>query len=142
MMKKLFLMAACALALLACNKTPDDPTPTPESINVVGEWQLSNISTKATIGGQTVNVYVSFTQDGKFELYQQLGTGWYKYFDGTWKLNGKELSGSYSNGKAWGSAYTVTQSGNTLTLTTASGKETDTYTKTTIPDSVKQMTEY
>ena len=89
-----------------------------------------------------MNVYVSFTQDGKFELYQQLGTGWYQYHSGTWTLSGTTLSGQYPTGKAWGSSYTVTQSGNTLTLTTPSGNETDTYTKTTIPDSVKQMTEY
>ena len=142
MMKKWILIAACALALAAgCKKTPE---PGPAKADIVGEWQLNSVATKATIAGKTVNVYVAFTADGSFELYQQLGQGWYQYYSGTWTLSDDNvLSGRYSNGSEWGSEYAVVQNGNTMTLTTAAGegKETDTYTKTMIPDAVKEMTE-
>lgn len=140
MMKKWILMATCLLVMAAgCDKTPE---PGPAKADIVGEWQLTGITTKASIGDKTVNVYVAFTADGKFELYQQLGQGWYQYYAGTWTLSDENiLSGQYSNGNKWGSEYSVTQDGNTMTLTTPSGKETDTYTKTSIPDSVKEMTE-
>lgn len=141
-MMKRMLIAACLLLLAAaCGK---DPEPGPAKADIVGEWQLTGAATKATVAGQTVNVYVAFTADGKFELYQQLGQGWYQYYSGTWALSdGNILSGQYSDGNPWGSEYAVEQNGNTMTLTTAAGegRETDTYTKTTIPDSVKEMTE-
>lgn len=144
MMKKLAFMAACVLSMMAIACTPDNPEEEQpkNSSAIVGEWQLSEITTKATIGDQTVNVYVSFTADSNFELYQQLGTGWYHYYSGTWTLEKGVLSGVYSNGKAWGSTYSVSFNGDKMVLTTPSGTETDTYTKTTIPAEVKKKTEY
>ena len=138
MMTKRLIMAACLLfALAACKK---DPEPTPP-VDITGEWQLASIATKAaSLGGQSVDVYVSFTSDGKFELYQQLGQGWYTYYSGSWKLSEGILSGSYADGKAWGSQYNATVEGDKMTLVTAGGGETDTYTRTTIPESVKNHT--
>ena len=137
MMKRLIMAACLLLTLAACRK---DPEPQP-SADITGEWQLSSIATKAaSLGGQSVDVYVSFTSDGKFELYQQLGQGWYTYFSGSWKLSEGILSGSYSDGKPWGSQYNVSVDGDKMTLVTAGGGETDTYTRTTIPDSVKNRT--
>ena len=143
MMKKLAFMAACVLSVMAVACTPDNPEEEkPSGSAIVGEWQLSDVVTKATIGEETVNVYVSFTADSSFELYQQLGTGWYRYYSGTWELKDGVLSGNYSNGKAWGSSYSVSFDGDNMILTTPSGNETDTYIRTTIPDVVKQKTQY
>ena len=137
MMKQIIKWASLLLLAVACNKTPE---PTPPA-DITGEWQLSSIATKAaTLGGQTVDVYVSFTADNKFELWQQLGQGWYVYFSGTWTLSDGILSGSYDNGNPWGAQYNVTVDGDKMTLVTTGGGETDTYTRTTVPDSVKNRT--
>ena len=140
MMKKvLTILAAAALLLCACNK-PDgggsgggggEDTP----LSVEGSWELTNVTTKASVGGVSVSVYVSFTS-GKFTLYQKIGDGRYTQFTGTYTLKDKALSGQYDGGKNWG-PYTATMSGTNLTLTTAGGKETDTYKKIgSIPSTV------
>lgn len=142
MMKRMMLLAACLLALAACQKENNpgggSGGNSSKTLDITGEWSLTGISTKsATIGGQTVSVYVSFTSDNKFELYQMVGQGWYSRFTGSWTLKDKTLSGTYDDGKAWGDSYTVAVEGNKMTLTTSSGNETDTYTKTPIPADVK-----
>ena len=140
MMKRYLLLTAAALLVLLTGCEEEIPDDTP-AMDITGEWSLTDISTKAAvIGSQTVSVYVSFKEEGKFELYQQTGQGWYSYYAGTWTLTDGTLSGSYDGGKPWGSSYTVTLSDNTMTLTTASGGETDTYVRTPIPDQVKNKT--
>lgn len=137
-MKRLYMIAALMLLCLVTTGCPDKPVDQP--LNIVGEWQLSQISTKATIGGQTVDVYVEFKEGGSFEMYQMLGTGRYRKFTGTWSLLEKVLSGSYSGGGKWASDYNVEMDENrtTLTLTSLDGSETDTYRKQAIPADVKE----
>ena len=136
MMKRIYMAAAL---LLLCLITAGCPDPKDEVLDITGEWQLSQISTKASIGGQNVDVYVAFNEDGSFEMYQMLGTGRFRKFTGTWSLLEKVLSGSYSDGGQWASDYNVTmdESHTTLTLTTLDGSETDTYRKQAIPADVK-----
>lgn len=142
-MKKILLALACALMVTACGGGgKDDPNGGGSGKINSGEWQLSKITTKATLGDETVNVYIDFNDDKTFSLYQMLGTGRYRLHTGNWTLTGKSLSGSYSGGTAWSSTYEVTQDNdNTLTLTSVSANasvtEVDTYTRTTIPESVK-----
>lgn len=139
MMKKFLLMAACALALVACKKDDGgDPTPTPAT-GVVGIWELSSVTTKAVVGDVQVSVYVDFTNGGNFTLYQKIGEGRYTKFTGTYTLTSDgKLSGSYSGGSSWG-PYDAAVSGETLTLTSAGGKEVDTYKKiSAIPENVLQ----
>ena len=137
MMKKFLLMAACALALVACKKEGGgDPTPTPAT-GVVGIWELTSVATKVAVGDVQVSVYIEFTEGGSFSLYQKLGEGRYTSFTGNYVLasDGK-LSGSYSGGSSWG-PYVAAVSGETLTLTSAGGKEVDTYKKiASIPENV------
>ena len=136
-MKKFYMIAALALLCLVTTGCPDDPKDDP--LNIVGEWQLSQITTKATIGGQTVDVYIAFNEGGSFEMYQMLGTGRYRKFEGTWTLLEKVLSGSYTGGGTWASSYNVEmdEGRTTLTLTFLDGSETDTYRKQAIPEDVK-----
>ena len=136
-MKRLYMIAALALLCLVTTACPDDPKDDP--INIVGEWQLSQITTKATIGGQTVDVYIAFQEGGSFEMYQMLGTGRYRKFEGTWTLLEKVLSGSYTGGATWASSYNVEmdEGHTTLTLTSLDGDETDIYRKQAIPEDVK-----
>lgn len=136
MMKKFLLMAACVLAILACQKESGE-TPTPASTGVVGIWELTSVATKVAVGDVQVSVYIEFTEGGSFSLYQKLGEGRYTSFTGNYALasDGK-LSGSYSGGSSWG-PYEAAVSGETLTLTSAGGKEVDTYKKiASIPENV------
>ena len=136
MMKK-FLFAAVLLSVIAgCKpKTPETP-----KLDVTGAWELSSVSTKVSVGGEQVTVYLEFTAEGEFTLYQKIGAGRYTRFSGNYAIDqeAKQLSGNYSNGKAWG-PYACTCSDNTLTLATASGGETDTYTRIdAVPSSVTE----
>lgn len=136
MMKKFLLMAACVLAILACQKESGE-TPTPASTGVVGIWELTSVATKVAVGDVQVSVYIEFTEGGSFSLYQKLGEGRYTSFTGNYVLasDGK-LSGSYSGGSSWG-PYDAAVSGETLTLTSTGGKEVDTYKKiASIPENV------
>ena len=134
MRKLVILLAACLGVLAACNKTP-------EPVNIVGEWQLSGYQTKAiTIGSEKVDVYVKFTSDNAFEMYQMLGNGRYRKFTGTYALSADNLlTGKYSGGSAWAASYDVSLEGSKLMLTQhPDASEVHTFSSTTIPDSVKE----
>lgn len=150
MMKKLFALAAVLLTIAACGgkDNPDTPSPTPgggggggstTKLDVTGSWELSGVETKVSVGSVNVSVYISFTSDGSFTLYQKIGEGRYTRFTGTYTVSAdNKLSGKYSNNAAWG-PYTAAMASGKLTLTSAGGKEVDTYTKiSSIPTSVTQ----
>lgn len=134
-MKKILsaTLAVSLMFLCSCggkvNPDPDpDPKPVPGKVDVTGCWELTSVATKsATVGSQTVDVYLSFSS-GKFEIYQRTGTSprYYKY-TGTYTLKDNVLSGKYDDGKDWSATYSVSVSSSTLTLTAS--KETDTYIK-------------
>ena len=133
MMKKL-LSALLALGLLtACSKGEKA-----KGMNITGDWQLTSILVKSvSFGSETVDVYLHFGADHKFELYQMLGTGRFRKFSGNWDLNADLLSGTYSDGKKWGADYIVSVNEDTLRLISQSSTpETDTYKRTTIPQDV------
>ena len=135
-MKKYLITAlALVLALCGCNKN------NPEKVlSVVGEWQLSAISTKAvSIGSESVEVYLEFIDGGTFNTFQVLGAGRPRTFSGTWALTEGQLSGKYSDGKKWGATYTVSFDGDNLVLTNSAGGESDTYVPVTIPQSVRDQ---
>ncbi|MBP5218163.1 MAG: lipocalin family protein [Bacteroidales bacterium] len=136
MIKRLIILAVAALALVGCKGHGDDPV---KALDVTGEWELTSIVTRsASIGGTPIAVYINFTAEKTFDLYQKIGEGRYTHFKGTYQLSGESLSGTYDNGKTWGSVYTVAIEGDQMTLTTTGGTEADTYRKTTIPQSVKE----
>ena len=138
MMKKVLAMAALVLALFACKKEgTDDPVPTPAGGGITGVWELTSVTTKVAVGDVQVSVFVEFTADKNFTLYQKIGEGRYTQFSGTYVLSSdNKLSGSYSGGASWG-PYDAAVSGETLTLTSAGGKEVDTYKKiSAVPDTV------
>ena len=133
-MKKYLMMMAMLAVLAGCHK-PDPVVPV--KTDVSGIWELTNVSTKASVGSVTVSVYIEFLAGGTFSLYQKIGEGRYTAFTGSWLLGDDDtLSGTYDGGKAWG-PYAASVSGNTLTLVSAGGKEVDTYTKvSSIPSAV------
>ena len=131
--KNMMIALAALVAITACGGNKDE-----KPLDITGEWNLVNVQTKAaTLGGQTVDVYISFSSGKSFTMYQMLGAGRYHKYSGTYILDGTTLSGKYSDGKQWGSSYEVelSSSDTQLTLTSASG-EVDTYKKTSIPSDV------
>lgn len=140
-MKRFFSIAAllllCVIAT-GCPDKPDDSDPK-EKLDITGEWQLTQLTTKAVqVGDQTVDVYIAFTSAGNFDLYQMLGTGRYRHYTGFWTLIGETLTGSYTGGASWASSYTVSldQGKTQLVLITADGSEVHTYRKQSIPQDV------
>ena len=84
----------------------------------------------AQIGGQTVEVSLTFNSDGTFSMEQMLGQGRFHEYDGTWNLSGTTLSGKYSDGNAWGAVYTVSVEDDSLYMTAQNDNgETYVYTK-------------
>ena len=126
-----FLTAVlCALALVGCGKEKDTPKVN-NATKIVGEWHCAP-------EGYDVDVYVAFDAAGSFEEYQRLGEGRYRHYAGTWSVDKSVLSGVYADGTEWGSTYTLSFEGETMTLTANNeSAEAIVYTKTTIPTEVK-----
>ena len=135
MKKILSIIAVAILFAAACHKEPaKSKTPA-----IVGEWQLTSIEVKSVdYSGQTVNVYLSFAEDGSFALYQMIGKGRFYKYSGTWAISGNILSGKYASGKDWASTYSFSVGGEILTLVSEISGETDIYQKVGIPESVKE----
>ena len=107
----LFLVAA-AMLMMGCKKEK------PVALDITGTWELADITTKAAqIGEQTVEVVITFNADNTFTMSQMLGQGRHTSYSGTWQLAGSQLSGKYSDGKAWGAGYEVSREGDVLTMT-------------------------
>ncbi len=107
----LFLVAA-AMLMMGCKKEK------PVALDITGTWELADITTKAAqIGDQTVEVVITFNADNTFTMSQMLGQGRHTSYSGTWQLAGSQLSGKYSDGKAWGTSYQVTVEGKVMTMT-------------------------
>ena len=88
------------------------------------------------------DIYLSLGDSYTFELYQKIREGAHRLYKGTWELDEDTamLSGKYNDGAAWGSRYTVTLSedGNSMTLTPSEGSEAQVYRKESIPSEVKE----
>ncbi len=125
------LAALSLLAFSSCKKGD-------KAIRIYGDWELNNVefvTKSAAVGEATVSVYVRFTQDNTFQLWQKLGEGRYASYSGQWTLTGNVLSGTYANGKELSSQYEVSTGKNTLTLTTLPDRsDTFTYQSCTIPE--------
>lgn len=127
------LITLAALVLLSASCGKEDKT-----VKIAGEWNIVSIETKtASIGSQSIDVYISFMEDGQFMLWQKTGSGRYEKFTGSWTLSSDVLSGTYSDGSAWANDYDVSLSGNTLTLSSRTApSEISVYQRTSIPEEV------
>lgn len=141
-MKKFGFIALIALcmAMVSCggngNEPDPGPDPKPDKGSIIGQWQLSSITTKASIGSETIDVYLEFTSDGNFSIYQVVGAGRPRLYTGSYTYADGVLKGKYADGTSI-KPYDVTCSKGELKLTPQGGKEVDTYKSATIPQSVK-----
>lgn len=114
---KLLLALSVAFASISCGETGSNGPVVSDQI--VGEWHLVSVSGLNTVP----QVYVEFGQDLSFDLYQKVGEGRYRKFDGTYAVSGTTLSGKYSDGEKWGSDYAVSFDGEKMLLTAQNGSE-------------------
>lgn len=128
-MKRIIYIAIVALAALTGCKKDEAPS---LSRQICGEWRGSELAAE-------VGIYISFASDGTFELYQKLSSEGFELRRGKWTLDGNVLSGTYNDGEAWAAAYTVTVTGDVLTMVSQNeGAETGVYQKCEIPGYIKE----
>ncbi len=124
-MKKLLYILAAALLMAACGKE------TPVEQGICGEWHSTSLSAEGEI-------YMSLTEDNKFELYQQIGEGRHRLYRGTYSFENDILTGKYNDGEQWAYSYQVVLSGNTMTLTTLDeSAQVSVFQREAIPSEVK-----
>jgi hypothetical protein len=126
-MKRFIYFAIIALfAMTGCQKEAT------LSDLLCGEWRGSELSVDA-------GIYIDFNADGSFEMFQKMGGEGFELKNGSWSMAGTTLSGKYKDGETWSSAYTISISGDVLTMTSqAEGGEVNKYVKTTIPAAVRE----
>lgn len=135
-MKRFIYITLSVLGFISCTEKPEDIIPDTPSVpkTIAGEWHYESASIETEI-------YLGFTDEGKFELYQKIGDGKYRLYRGSWNLENDILSGKYNDGKPWGSdyAFSLSESGDTMTLSplSSAGGEGHLYTRTDIPSEVK-----
>lgn len=121
----------CAIAVFAVAACSDPEAEKLEKI--VGEWHYSG-----TESGVAIDVYIGFSQDYTFELYQKIGDGPHYLYKGKYKFDGEVLSGTYSDYTPWAHDYKVSKSGGSLVLTSVADPEYSmTYAREAIPESVR-----
>ena len=125
-MKKLLYIIATALLMVACGKE------TPVEKGIHGQWKSTSLSAEGEI-------YLSLTEDNKFELYQQIGDGRHRLYRGTYNFENDILTGKYNDGEDWAYSYQVVLADDTMTLTTLDeSAQTSVFQRTTIPAEVQE----
>lgn len=112
----------------------------PKALDITGQWELTDITeTKSVqIGSEKIEIYIDFKSDNTFALWQKLGEGRHRKYEGTWTLTESVLTGKYSDGKAWGASYEVSIEDGTLVMSEQkAGMQTYIYHSCTIPSSLK-----
>ena len=132
MKKILYILAAAICLLTSCTKELKFPE------KLYGDWFCHSTSLTST----DVYVYVTFNGDS-FVLYQKIGEGSYRVYQGTYTLTadaagGYILSGKYNDGTPWGAEYIVESTSNDI-ITLKAGEVTETYTRVSggIPEDVR-----
>ena len=119
------------MLLVSCGDKGDwRPTLTLEQ-KLCTEWHSTNLSLDA-------DIYISFADNGTFELYQKIVEGAYRLYRGTWNLEEDLLTGKYNDGEDWAAAYKVAIVNNVLTLTSYNDTaEESVFEKSEVPAEVK-----
>lgn len=128
---KIILALSVLAAAVSCGEKDNGPA---VSEKIVAEWHLVGVSGMTSVP----QVYVDFSQDLTFELYQKIGEGRYRKYEGTYTVTGSLVSGQYSDGEKWGSDYQASFEGDNMVLTAQNGsEEACTYEKKALSDTDK-----
>lgn len=133
MKKILYMIAAAAVLLLgtSCQKDSDALT-----AKLAADWHYT-----AQENGVTEEVWISFTADGTFEMFQKIGDGPYWYTSGEFEydVDSKVLSGIYSDRYPWKYTYAITLTDKTLQMAAVElASHSVTYTREFIPAQVRE----
>ena len=128
---KIILALSVLAAAVSCGEKDNGPA---VSEKIVAEWHLVGVSGMTSVP----QVYVDFSQDLTFELYQKIGEGRYRKYEGTYTVTGSLVSGQYSDGEKWGSDYKASFEGDNMVLSAQNGsEEACTYEKKALSDTDK-----
>jgi hypothetical protein len=121
---------------VATIKTPAAPTPPPvvgdgDTSDIAGTWHL----TQWRGAEPSFDVYLSITEDGIVTLWQRIESReWQRYYSTAVIENGV-ISGTYTDGVAWGASYNVTLGNETMTwVNTADSGDISVYTRAELPE--------
>lgn len=102
---------------------------------IIGDWHYT-----ATENGISEDVWLTFTADGTFEIYQKIGEGpyWHSTGEYTADPDTKILTGVYTDRYPWKYSYKVEVGSGTLQMTAVELEgHTVTYTREPIPADVR-----
>lgn len=127
---KFMIVAALFCAAVSCKKAPET------SIAIVAEWHLVEVT--GMDASAVPQVYIDFKADYTFEIYQKVGEGRFRRYDGTYAVAEDMVTGKYSDGEDWGSGYAAAFEGDFMTLTAGNGSaEVCKYEKASLDQSEK-----
>ena len=115
-----------ALGLASCSKTDKNLQ------KLSGEWYWEGTEAEVSL-----EVYLAFRTDNTFDLFQKIGEGAFRHYSGTYTYDGKILSGVYSDKTAWRYSYEAQVNGDNLTLNYVGEEKSLTYTRKSIPFTVR-----
>ncbi len=118
-------------------KIPISTPPTPpvgggsDTSDIAGTWHL----TQWRGAEPSFDVYLSITEDGIVTLWQRIESReWQRYYSTAVIENGV-ISGTYTDGVAWGASYNVTLGNETMTwVNTADSGDISVYTRAELPE--------
>ena len=127
-MKKILYIIASVLLLASCEEEKT------MAEKLVGDWHCTSTAIDAEI-------YANFNAENTFVLYQQIGEGAFRVYNGTYELKAEgsqhTLVGTYNDGTPWGAEYVLNMAGaDAMTLTAADITETYTRVPAGIPAEV------
>ena len=134
-MKSLKIVSWAMLLLVALTGCGDKEKPKPGEKSVVaGEWSLVQWNDATP----DFHVYIDFNSDGTFQMYQQVWSFDYEFFEGMYTLTGDVLTGKYADGTAWACGYRVSiVDGQLFMYSQEDTPVTSVYEKCTIPEQIK-----
>lgn len=131
----ILLLAVAAMS--SCKKNNDSPSSV--DVKLEGSWHLVEIG-KVTKAEEPygISVYITFSQDATFDLYQKMQEGRYVHYSGQWERDRNTLYGFYSDGSPLGAgSYEISSTGTDLRLKALNGSdETNVYEKAVVPEDV------
>ncbi|MBR5104276.1 MAG: lipocalin family protein [Bacteroidales bacterium] len=134
-MKRLIYLISALMLLASCGEKGGTQPQLTLKQKLCTEWHSTTVSLDA-------DIYISFADNGTFELYQKIVEGAYRLYRGTWNLEEDLLTGKYNDGEDWAAAYKVTIVNNVLTLTSYNDTaEESVFEKAKIPSEIKETCE-
>lgn len=105
---------------------------TKKIVEVTGTWRMSSFCGSPA----NIDLYITFTKDLKFTMYQRTESLTYITYSGTYSIDttNATLSGEYDDGRSWANSYKVSYSDESIVLTnTANSTEVSIYEPATAP---------